>query len=283
MINITKLFIVAFFTMCATIGTAQQLKVPAGSPTQWVKQAFALSEITLDYSRPSIKGRVVYGELVPFGKIWRTGANSSTKITFGEDVKIEGTPLKAGTYSIYTIPNKDAWEILFNKDITLAGNVANYKIEEEVLRIKVKPTALANVVETFTINFADLKANSLNIELLWDKTRVAFAVSSEIDATIVKNIDAAMSVDSRPYYQAASYYYDNNKDLTKASEWINKAVEQNPKAFYMYALKAKIQLKNKDNKGALESANKTIELAKEAKNDDYVKIGEKLATDAKGK
>lgn len=283
MINITRLFIAAFFTVSATLSTAQQLKVPAGSPTQWVKQAFALSDITLEYSRPSVKGRVIYGELVPFGKIWRTGANASTKITFGEDVKVEGTPLKAGTYSVYTIPNKDSWEVLFNKDLTLGGNVASYKTEEEVLRIKVKPTTLNNVVETFTINFADLKATSVNIELLWEKTRVAFAVTSEIDATIVKNIDAALSVDSRPYFQAAGYYYDNNKDLNKALEWINKAIEQNPKAFYMYALKGKIQLKLKDQKGALESANKTIELAKEAKNEDYVKIGEKLALDAKAK
>ena len=269
--------------MIGTELNAQALKVPANSSTQWVKQAFALSEISLEYSRPSVKGRVIYGDLVPFGKIWRTGANASTKITFGEDVKIEGNLLKAGTYAIYTIPNKESWEILFTKNLTLGGNVANYKQEEEVLRVKAKPTVLPLLVETFTINFAEVRANTLTIEFLWEKTRVALAVSADIDATLVANIDEALKADSRPYYQAASYYYENNKDLVKALDWVNKATEQNPKAFWVYALKAKIQLKLKDKKGALDTANKVVELAKESKNDDFVKIGEQLAAEAKSK
>lgn len=260
---------------------AQQLKVPAPSPLQTLKQAFALSEITIEYSRPSVKGRTIYGDVVPFGKVWRTGANSSTKITFGEDVKVEGKDVAAGTYAIYSIPNKDSWEIMLYKDLTLGGNVAEYKAENEVVKVKVTPTALSNKVETFSINVADITANTCAIELIWDKTRIAFNVTAEIESKIMKNIETTMNKDSRPYFQAANYYYENNKDLAKALEWVNKAVEQNPKAYWVVLLKAKIQLKSKDNKGAIATAEQAMALAKEAQDDAYVKMAEKLIAEAK--
>ncbi len=260
---------------------AQQLKVPAPSPLQTLKQAFALSEITIEYSRPSVKGRTIYGDVVPFGKVWRTGANSSTKINFGEDVKVEGKDVAAGTYAIYSIPNKDSWEIMLYKDLTLGGNVAEYKAENEVLKVKVTPTALSNKVETFSINVADITSNTCAIELVWDKTRVAFNVTAEIESKIMKNIETTMNKDSRPYFQAANYYYENNKDLAKALEWVNKAVEQNPKAYWVVLLKAKIQLKSKDNKGAIATAEQAMALAKEDQDDAYVKMAEKLIAEAK--
>lgn len=260
---------------------AQQLKVPAPSPLQTLKQAFALSEITIEYSRPSVKGRTIYGDVVPFGKVWRTGANSSTKITFGEDVKVEGKDVAAGTYAIYSIPNKDSWEIMLYKDLTLGGNVAEYKAENEVVKVKVTPTTLSNKVETFSINVADITANTCAIELVWDKTRVAFNVTAEIESKIMKNIETTMNKDSRPYFQAANYYYENNKDLAKALEWVNKAVEQNPKAYWVVLLKAKIQLKSKDNKGAIATAEQAMALAKEDQDDAYVKMAEKLIAEAK--
>lgn len=260
---------------------AQQLKVPAPSPTQSMKQDFALGSITIDYSRPGVKNRVIFGDVVPFGKIWRTGANATTKITFTDDVKLEGNAVAAGTYGVYTIPGKDMWEIMLYKDLTLAGNVADYKPENEVLRFKVKPTAPTNKVETFTINIADMTATAATIELLWDKTRVPISVTEEIDTRITKNIQSALSADTRPYFQAAGYYYDTNKDQKQALEWVNKAIEQNPKAFYMMMLKAKIEMKMGNKSDAIASANKTITLAKEAKNDDYVRMAEKLIAEAK--
>ncbi len=263
--------------------SAQQLKVPAASSTQTVKQTFALSEINLEYSRPSAKKRVVFGDLVPFGKIWRTGANQATKITFGDDVKVEGKDLKAGTYAIYSIPAKESWEILFYKDLTMGGNVANYKAEDEVLRVTVKPSSVAEFVETFTIGFEDVTATSTSVQLTWEKTRIAFKVTTDIDAKVMKNIETSLAADSRPYFVAANYYYENDKDLTKALEWANKAVEQNPKAFWIAALKAKIQFKQKDYKGATVTAQKVVDLATEAKNDDYVAIGKKIIADSKGK
>jgi len=284
MINTRKIKLIAtalLMGVCIMNINAQQLKVPAPSPLQTIDQAFALSNIKIEYSRPSAKGRVVFGDVVPFGKIWRTGANASTKITFGEDVKIEGNDLAAGTYALYTLPNKDQWEIMFYKDLSLGGSVADYKIENEVLKIKVKPAAVASKTETFTINVANLTSNSATIELLWEQTRIAFNVKADIDAKIIKNIEAAVEKDNRPYYQAASYYYENDKELPKALEYINKAGEQNPKAYWVAHLKAKIQVKLKDNQGAIASAEKSLQLATEAKDDAYIKMNEKLIAEVK--
>ncbi len=262
---------------------AQTLKTPAPSPLQTVKQAFALSEISLEYSRPSAKGRVVYGDVVPFGKVWRTGANGATKITFGEDVKVEGTKIAAGTYAIYTIPNKDNWEVMLYKDLKLGGNTTEYKKENEVLRMNIKPGTLNDKVETFTINIADMTATSTSIELNWEKTRVAFKITADIDSAIMKNIDATVNTDNRPYYAAANYYYENNKDLNVALGWVNKAVEQNPKAYWVLALKAKIELKMNKNTDAIATAEKLKIVATEAKSDEYVKTAEKIIVDAKAK
>lgn len=264
-----------------TTSVNAQLKTPAPSPLQTLKQAFALSDITIEYSRPSAKGRVIYGDVVPFGTVWRTGANSSTKITFGEDVKVEGAELKSGTYALYSIPNKDSWDLMFYKDLTLGGDVSNYKAENEVLKIKVKPSALTEKVETFAINVADMTANSASIELVWEKTRVAFKVTAEIDAKIMKTIENTIVKDNRPYFQAASYYYENDKDLKLAGEWADKAIANNPKAYWIVLLKAKIQYKAKDLKGALATAEQAKALAAADKDDTYVKNAEKIIADCK--
>lgn len=259
-----------------SITSQAQLKVPAPSPAQTVKQSFGLGEVSIEYSRPSVKGRVIFGDVVPFGKTWRTGANSSTKITFTDDVKLEGNVVKAGTYALYSVPNKDSWDIMLYKDLSLGGNVADYKVENEVLRFKVKPTSLNNKIESFTINMADLTASSANLELLWENTRVAIAITTDIDAKIMKSIESNVINDNRPYFSAASYYFDNNKDLKMALTWINKAVEQNAKAYWMMLLKAKIEYKLNDKVAGKASADKTIALATEDKNDDYVNMAKKL-------
>lgn len=271
---------VAITALSGTLN-AQPLKVPAPSPLQTVKQAFALSDISIEYSRPSAKGRAIYGDLVPFGKLWRTGANAATKITFGEDVKVEGNAIPAGTYALYTIPNKDSWEIIFYKDLTLGGDVANYKKENDVAHFTVKPKALNDKVETFTIDLADMTSKTVNINLNWEKTCIPLNVVADIDGKIMKAIETNVVNDNRPYFQAASYYYENDKELARAAEWIDKGIAANPKAFWMVMLKAKIQTKQKDAKGAVESANKVIALATEAKNDDYVAQAQKLIAENK--
>jgi hypothetical protein len=279
--SILKHLTLASIILFSFTAGAQSLKVPAASPTQTIKQAFALSEITIEYSRPSVKGRVIYGDLVPYGKVWRTGANNATTITFGENVKLEGKDVPAGTYALYTIPGKDSWEILIYKDLKLGGDVVKYKKEDELTRFTVKPITLNDKVETFTINVSNITPKTASIELLWDRTKVSIGVEADIDSKIMKSIDDVLGKDGRPYHQAATYYYENNKDLQKSLEWSNKAVENNPKAFWMWMQKARTHLKLGDKKAAIESANKVIELAKAADNDDYVKMAENLIAEAK--
>lgn len=260
---------------------AQQLKTPAPSPLQTLKQDFALSSISIEYSRPSAKGRKIYGDVVPFGSVWRTGANGATKITFGEDVKVEGQNVPAGTYALYSVPNKDSWELMLYKDLTLGGNTSDYKKENELVRFAVKPTALTEKVETFEVNVANISSNAANIELNWENTRVAFSVVADIDSKIMKSIEKTVINDAKPYYQAASYYYENNKDLKLALEWIDKAVSQNPKAYWVLLLKAKIQFKANDKKGASVTAAEVVKIAKEDQDDAYVKMAEKIIADCK--
>jgi tetratricopeptide (TPR) repeat protein len=274
----TLVLILALFSM---ISFGQALKVPAPSPQQTIKQAFALSEISITYCRPSAKGRVVFGDVVQYGQIWRTGANGASTITFGEDVTVEGKAIKAGTYAIYSIPNKESWDIMLYSDLELGGNVGEYNKEKEVARFAVKARPLAESVETFTINVADQSSNTANIEMSWEKTRVSFRVEADIDSKIMKNIESAVIKDNKPYYQAASYYYENNKDLNLALEWINKAVANNPNAYWVHMLKAKIQFKAKDTKGAKETALKVVELAKADGDDAYVRMAEKLIAEIK--
>jgi len=189
--------------------------------------------------------------------------------------------VKAGTYAIYSVPNKDTWEIMLYKDLTMGGDVASYKKEDELIRFVVKPTAIAEKVETFTINVADVTSSTSNIELVWEKTRVAFKVVADIDSKIMKTIESTVVKDSRPYFQAASYYYENDKDLKLAGEWVDKAIASNPKAYWVVLLKAKIQYKAKDFKGAAATAEQVKVLAKEDQNDDYIKMADKIIADSK--
>ncbi|MCK8495743.1 DUF2911 domain-containing protein [Spirosoma sp. RP8] len=258
-----------------------QLKIPAASPAQTTKQSFALGEITLEYSRPATKGRSIFGDLVPYDKVWRTGANATTKITFSSDVKLEGKEVKAGTYGLFTIPGKNSWQVMLSKDLNLGANVGNYKQENEVVRVTVKPTTLANKVETFTINIADIMPSSAVLEIMWDKTRVPVTITADIDQTIMKNIEASLASEKPAYFEAASYYYENNRDLKQALNWVTKATEQNPKAFWVMLLKARIELKMNEKANAIASAEKTAALAKEAQNADYVKMANDLIASAK--
>lgn len=276
-----KIFYAIVATVLVNFGAnAQAIKTPAPSTTQTIKQDFALSSIEIVYSRPNMKGRVVFGDLAPLGKLWRTGANAATKVTFGEDVKVGGVAVKAGSYVLYTVPNKDEWEVILNKGLNNWG-VDGYKAEEDVAKFKVKPMTLPMNVETFTMQIADVMPASANIQIMWEKTAVSFPVMADIDSKIAKSIENAMSVDNRPYFQAASYYFETGKDLTKALTWADKAIENTPKAFWILHLKAKIQAKLGDKVGATKTANESISSAKEAKNDDYVVLNEKLIASLK--
>ncbi|AXE18244.1 hypothetical protein DR864_11060 [Runella rosea] len=270
-----KKVVVLLFVLFSVGASAQGIKTPAPSPTQTLKQDFALSSIEITYSRPAAKGRKIFGDLVPFGKIWRTGANAATKVTFGEDVKVGGVPVKAGSYAIYSVPTANDWEIIINKGANNSG-LTGYKTEDDVARFKVESMQLPMMIENFTIILGNLTASSADIQILWENTAVQIPVVADIDSKIMAQINTAMTVDSRPYFQAASYYFDNGKDINKALEWANKAVEAQPTAYWVMHLKAKVQAKAGDKAGAKATAMKSMEMAKQAKNDDYVVLNQKL-------
>ena len=258
---------------------AQQLRTPAPSPTQTLQQDFGISTVQLIYSRPAMKGRKIFGDLVPYGKVWRTGANQATRIKFNDDVIIGGKPLKAGEYAIFTIPNENEWEIIINKGNENWGTV--YKQEDDLLRVKVKPTQLNSAVENFTMQFENITPTSTDLAIMWDKTAVRIPVTTDIDSKVMAQINNLMNRDNRPYFGAAMYYLESGKDLNQAITWFDKAIEQNPNAFWIYHQKANALAKLGKKDDARQAANKSIELAKAQKNDDYVKLNEKLLANLK--
>ncbi len=248
-----------------------QVKMPAPSPTQTLKQDFGLSSIELTYSRPSAKDRKIFGDLVPYNKVWRTGANAATKIIFKDAVELGGKKVDTGTYVLYSIPGVDSWEIIINKGLSNWGT-DGYKESEDVARFKVSPMKLKNRAETFTMQFSNIMAESCNLDIMWDKTIVSIPVTVNIKDKVRAQLNAALQTDKKPYWQAAQFFYEYDKNLPKALEYVTKATEANDKAFWIFIYKAKIQHDMGDNAGAMESSKKSLDLAKAAKNDDYIKM-----------
>lgn len=260
---------------CMMVADAQQIKTPAPSPAQTIKQDFGISSVELTYSRPGMRGRKIFGDLVPYGKIWRTGANSPTRIKFADDVSIGGVAVKAGDYALYTIPNQNEWEVILNKGIGNWG-VDGYKESDDVARFKVKPMTTPMQAETFTMQFANIKSASMDLRLVWDKTAINIPITTDIDSKIMAQINNAMNKDNRPYFQSAMYYLEAGKDLKQALAWFDKAVEQNPNAFWIHHQKANALAKLGRKEEAKSTAMKSMELAKKQNNNDYVRLNEKL-------
>jgi hypothetical protein len=267
---------IAFIACCfCTFSLIAQVKMPQPSSTQVIKQDFGMGNIELTYSRPNVKDRKVFGDLVPFGKLWRTGANAATKLYFNDQVEIGGKKIDTGSYVLYTIPNKDTWEVVLNKGLTNWGT-DGYKESEDVVRFTVSSMKMKTKIESFTMQFANIKANSCELHIMWDKTAVSIPITTNINDKLRAQIEKAMEGDKKPYWQAAQFYneYDNNK--AKALEMCDGAIKANDKAFWVWLYKAKLQNDLGDKAGAMASSIKSTELAKEAKNDDYVKMNEDL-------
>ena len=254
---------------------AQSLNTPQPSTTQTIKQNFGLSNIELSYSRPNMKGRTVMGNLVPFGKMWRTGANSATVLTFGDDVTIGNKLVTAGKYGLVTIPGKDSWVVIITKQLDVTSPSA-YKEESDVVRVTATPTNLKDKVESFTMQFSNVKSNTCSLDLMWENTSVSLPISTDVDTKVMKQIDNIMTKDNLPYFSAGMYYMENDKDLNQALTWFNKAADQNPTAFWIHHQKANCLAKLGKKTDAIASATKSLALATEAKNGDYVKLNEDL-------
>jgi tetratricopeptide (TPR) repeat protein len=256
-----------------------QVQLPQPSPTATVIQNFGIGKITLVYSRPSIKGRTVFMEnsaLAPLGKLWRTGANAATRLSFTEKVNFGGNDIDTGSYVLYTIPGSSEWEIIVNKGLNNSGT-DGYKESEDVVRFKVPADNSTDLnIETFTMEFLNIKPESCDLALIWGNTIVSIPITANFKEKVRKQIDAALQGSDKPYWQAAGFYYTYDKDYAKALENVNHAIETNQDAFYMYMMKARIQKELGDKTGAKASAEKCIQLATTAKNDDYVSQGKEF-------
>jgi hypothetical protein len=263
--------------------TIAQVHLPQPSPTETIKQNFGLSSIELTYSRPGLKGRKFISVIEPYNVIWRTGANAATRIKFNDPVKILGHAVDTGSYAIYTIPQKNAdWTFILNRGINNDG-VQGYKESEDVFREKVKVQKLSPKLETFTMQFANLRPESCDLIIKWEDFLLSIPIKTNIKDKLRAEIESGLQTDNKPYWQAAQFYneYDNNK--SKALEMINEAITQNEKnnPFYMVYYKAKIQKDMGDMKGAIASANKSMEMSKVAKNDNYILLNKKLIAELK--
>ncbi|HKP70739.1 MAG TPA: DUF2911 domain-containing protein [Pyrinomonadaceae bacterium] len=272
--KLSLLFAIVFLSSLF-VHAQQELKVPTLSPITEISQEVGLTQVKLSYSRPSTKGRKVFGDLVPFNEVWRTGANASTKLTFTEDVKIDGNPLKAGTYALYTIPGEKEWTVIIHtntKHRSIAGDV--YKPAEDAFRFKAKPVKTSSFVETFTIGFGDVTASSTNAIVAWENTEIKFKIDFDVDALVDKQITdllaAPTGMSHGSLFLAAEYYLHNNKDLSKADGWIATAMDKSPKNARYGLLRAKILAKSGKTDDALKVVADANAWATEAKNANYI-------------
>ncbi len=273
MMKSLKVFMLAMLGTWGVSLTAQgQIDMPQPSPLCTVSQKVGLMDVTLVYSRPSARGRKIFGDVVAYDKLWRTGANMASRIQFSDSVRVNGVGLK-GDYSILTIPSMNEWTIILNKVARMSGT-SNYKESEDAVRIKVKPDVIP-FTETFTIGFNYLTNNSAFVEISWETTRVSFKFETDVDAKVMRNIELALSASSTSYFQAARYYYETNRDMNQALEWIDLAIaKEKDELYWVVRQKALIQAKLGDYPGAIATAQRSLELAKKAGNDDYVRMNQ---------
>jgi len=260
---------------------AQELPMP--SPSATVKQTVGLTKVEINYSRPGVKDRVIFGELVPYNKMWRTGANKATSISFSDDVKINGSELKAGTYAVFTIPGETEWEVIFNNNLEQWGT-SSHKDEEDVLKVKVGSKA-AEFIESMHIYFDDLRDNTASINLHWEKTRISIPVEVEVSEKAQTNIQAAIKEAegaNSTYRNAARYYLNNNLDVVQALKWAQKSVDMGKEYWNMTTL-ARAEHANGLTKQAIKTAEEAKVLATTAKSDFYIKENTKNIAEWKAK
>jgi len=272
--------LVLLLLVVGIVSTANaQIKTPQPSPFSTVEQKVGLTDVTLEYSRPGVKGRTVFGKLVPFGKTWRTGANANTKITFSTDVVVDGKTLKKGTYAIYTIPNKNSWDVIFYSDATNWGNPRKWDDTKVVAKVTAKTYPIGMKVETFTMTFDDLSNNGAVLGMIWENTYIGVKFEVPTDKTVSDNISKIMNGPSAgDFYASAVYYLQQGKDINQAKTWIDKAVantKDKPRYWYLRQ-QSLIHAKAGSKKSAIKAAKKSLELATEAKNMGYVKMNKEF-------
>lgn len=264
-----------------SISTAADAQItPQPSSSQTVTQGFGLGTITLNYSRPNVKNRQIFGYVEPYNKVWRTGANSATVITFSDDVTLEGNKVAAGEYGLFTIPGQDQWTIILSKKAKQWG-AYTYNPADDYLRFNVKPVKLQQPVETFALQFENIYPTTGELHLLWENTSLTIHLACDIDAKVMARIDSAMKTDKKPYYAAVIYYWNNNKDMNQALEWADQ-LEKIPGMPPMVAKlwKARVLLKKGDKTAAITTAKEGVKDATDAKSDEYIRLNTEVIADA---
>ncbi|MEX1001400.1 MAG: DUF2911 domain-containing protein [Crocinitomicaceae bacterium] len=272
-----KLFLALSVSGLLAIGAQSQVKTPQPSPSATVEQTVGLTNITIEYSRPGVKGRKIFGELVPYGEMWRTGANKAVQFSIDTPVEIEGKQLSAGHYALFTVPNKDNWDIIFYEETEIWGTPENWVDSLEALRVNVKTKALKETVETFTISIDNIvKGETADLSFSWENTKVTVKIKTPTSEITMSSIEKTMAgPDANDYYRSATYFYETDQDLEKAYGWIQKAVElRGEEAFWYLRMQSLIEAKMGKTDKAIITAKRSMASAKEAGNEDYVRMNQ---------
>ncbi|MEO5788625.1 MAG: DUF2911 domain-containing protein [Gelidibacter sp.] len=269
-----KKFMLCLAVLGMTFTANAQIQTPQPSPFSKVEQKVGLTDVTLEYSRPNMRERTIFGDLVPYGKVWRLGANTNTKISFSTDVTVQGKELKAGTYALFAIPNENKWEIVFYSNASNWGAPQELDESKIAAKVNVETYKLPMTIETFTMSFDDLTSNGATLGILWANVYAGVKFEVPTDKIVAANIDKVMTgPNADDYYAAAVYYLQEGKDAKQAKIWIDKAMAMTPKpAFYQLRQQSLIYAKAGDKKGAIEIAKKSLAASKEAGNPDYIKM-----------
>lgn len=264
-------FLLPIFLFCV-ICVQAQINMPQPSPSSTLIQNVGLAEVKVEYSRPSAKGRKVMGGIVAYGEVWRTGANAATKFTTNDSLTFMGKGLAKGSYILTTRPGQDSWEIMFNKNLTSSS--FNPKPDDEVLKVSVKPQMLPLNIETFTMQIGNVSAGAATLDIMWENTLVSVPFTNAYEEKVVTQIKQKLEGPSQnEYYTMSQFYFDTGRSLSEALNFVNKAIEKGER-FWMLRHKSLIQAKLGDKAGAIATAKRSLELAKEAKNNDYVRMNE---------
>lgn len=269
-----KLFLLLFIGVL-TLSVNAQITTPQPSPFSKVEQKVGLTDVTLEYSRPSMKGRTIFGDLVPFDAMWRFGANKNTTVTFSDEVSIDGQSVKAGSYAIFAKPSKESWEIYLYSDTNNWGTPRDWDDSKVAAKVTAKVYELPFDVQTFTLDFNNLSNSGATLDVIWEKTYVGVPITVPTDTAVQASIDKTMGgPGAGDYYSAAVYYLQEGKDISKAQKWIDKAVDltKDQPRFWFLRQQSLIHAKAGNVKGAIEAAKKSLAGAEAAGNADYVKM-----------
>lgn len=279
-----KKILVATALFLSILPAFSQVKTPQASPKAEVNQTVGLTDVEIEYSRPSAKGRTIFGDLVPFGKLWRAGANANSTISFSEDVMIDGKTLKKGKYALFITPKADNWEIVFYDDTSNWGTPEKWDDAKVALKANAKPEMMNRYVESFTISINNIDNDFAHLEFSWEKTIVALKFEVPTNKAAIASIEKALAGPTAgDYFSSAQYLFQSNGDMNKALEYANKATGMTAAGkdtpFWYLRLKSLIQAKVGDKKGAIETAKMSLAGAEKAGNADYVKMNKDSMTE----